>query len=83
MNMGAVAIAVVITVMTIIIAVILTYVFKDTIVNDTGLDLSNDAKADIESIFGYAKIAFTFLGLGLVILASVVLISYVRSMQGN
>jgi len=81
MNMGSTAVGVGVTVMVLILVIVLVYTFKDKITNDTGLNLSNDTQADINSTFNYAKIAFTFLGLGLLVLGIVVVIGYVRSLQ--
>ena len=79
--MSGTAVGVGVTVMVLILVIILVYTFKDKIVNDTGLNLSDATKADVNTTFNYAKIAFTFLGLGLLVLGIVVVIGFVRTLE--
>ena len=78
MDFGSIAITTGTAILTIIFVVILIYTVKDTITNDTGLNLSDEAKNDINSTFSYGKLAITFLGFGLIILGMGVGLYFLR-----
>ena len=78
MDFGSIAITTGTAILTIIFVVILIYTVKDTITNDAGLNLSQEAKNDINSTFGYGKLAITFLGFGLIILGMGVGLYFLR-----
>ncbi len=67
-------------ILTIIFVVILVYTVKDKVTTDSGLNLSADAKTDINSTFNYGKLAITFLGIGLLIVGMGIGIHYLRRM---
>lgn len=78
MDFSALAVGVGVGVLTIVIIVIILYTFKDKVVENTSLNLSDSAKGEITTFWTWVTIAIVFFGLLLFVSIASVMIQVLR-----